>query len=74
MMYSLDVLSNETVIAQVTCPGKTITDFVTSSPMGLRKSAIMNPSPGNPRAVSNLPRISWIFRSFHHRSFMDAYG
>ena len=63
-MRWLGVLSNETVIAQVTCPGKTITDFVTSSPTGLRKSAIMNPSTGNrglfPSSFAS-PRYSGIF-------------
>ncbi|CAF1317920.1 unnamed protein product [Rotaria sp. Silwood1] len=45
----------EYVIAQVYCPGKTITDFVTSSPVGLRKSTIQNPSSGIYRII-----LSWI--------------
>lgn len=39
-------LTNETVIAQIGCVGKTIVEFTTSSPIGLIKSAIMNPSTG----------------------------
>ncbi|CAF4481507.1 unnamed protein product [Rotaria sp. Silwood2] len=39
-------LTNETVIAQVGCPGKSIVEFTTSSPIGLIKSAIINPSTG----------------------------
>lgn len=39
-------LTNETVIAQVGCAGKTIVEFTTSSPIGLTKSAIINPSTG----------------------------
>jgi hypothetical protein len=34
------------VIAQVGCTGKTITEFTTSSPIGLIKSSIINPSTG----------------------------
>lgn len=37
----------EYVIAQVGCSGKTITDFTTTSPVGLTKSAIQNPSTGD---------------------------
>ncbi|CAF1251765.1 unnamed protein product [Adineta steineri] len=37
---------NETVIAQTYCPGQTIVDFVTSSPIGMTHSAISNPSSG----------------------------
>ena len=44
--FHVDVLTNETVIAEVTCAGKRIVEFVTSSPIGLRKSAILNPSTG----------------------------
>ena len=39
-------LTEETVIAQIGCSGKTIVEFTTSSPIGLIKSAIMNPSTG----------------------------
>ncbi|CAF4144587.1 unnamed protein product, partial [Adineta steineri] len=37
---------NETVIAQTYCPGQTIVDFVTTSPIGMTHSAIRNPSSG----------------------------
>ena len=46
MMFLAGVLANETIIAQVGCPGKTIPEFITSSPMGLIKTAISNPSTG----------------------------
>ena len=36
----------EYVIAEVGCVGKTIIDFVSNSPVGLRKSTIQNPSTG----------------------------
>ena len=36
----------EFVIAQVGCSGKSIIDFTTTSPVGLRKTAIQNPSTG----------------------------
>lgn len=36
----------ETVIAQVNCPGKTIDDFISSSPIGLRKGPIVNMGSG----------------------------
>jgi hypothetical protein len=36
----------EYVVVQVYCPGKTIIDFITSSPIGLIKSTIQNPSSG----------------------------
>jgi hypothetical protein len=42
----LGVLTNETVIAQIGCAGKNITQFTTSSPIGLSQSAIMNPTTG----------------------------
>lgn len=45
-MYHLGILTNETVIAQVGCPGKTISEFTTSSPIGLIKTNIINPSTG----------------------------
>ncbi|CAF0722780.1 unnamed protein product [Adineta steineri] len=35
---------NETVIAQTYCPGQTIVDFVTTSPIGMTHSSISNPS------------------------------
>jgi len=35
------------VIAEVGCPGKTIKEFTTSSPTGLIKTAIENPSTGS---------------------------
>lgn len=44
-MDFVDALTNETVIAEVICPGKTIVEFITSSPIGLRKSAIITLSP-----------------------------
>lgn len=34
------------MIAQVGCPSKNITDFITSSPIGMVKTTIRNPSPG----------------------------
>jgi hypothetical protein len=40
------VFTNETVIAQVSCAGKTIIDFITSSPVGMTKTVIANPSTG----------------------------
>ena len=36
----------EYVVVQVGCTGKTIIDFVTSTPVGMTKSAIQNPSTG----------------------------
>lgn len=36
----------ETVIAQVNCPGKTIDDFISSSPIGLRKGPIVDMGSG----------------------------
>ena len=36
----------EYVIVQVGCPGKTIIDFVSSTPIGMTKSGIQNPSTG----------------------------
>lgn len=44
--FVTDESTTETVVAEVTCTGKTIVEFVTSSPIGLRKSAILNPSTG----------------------------
>ncbi|UJR07101.1 hypothetical protein I4U23_011389 [Adineta vaga] len=35
----------EYVIVQTFCPGQTIDDFITSSPIGMKKSAILNPNP-----------------------------
>jgi hypothetical protein len=49
---NLGVLSNETVIAQVNCPGKSIIDFMTSSPLGMTTTAIVNPSTGKTRICS----------------------
>ena len=40
-------LTIEMVIAEVGCPGKTIKEFTTSSPTGLIKTAIENPSTGS---------------------------
>ncbi|CAF1082691.1 unnamed protein product, partial [Adineta ricciae] len=40
----IGVQLNETVIVQTYCPGQTIVDFVTSSPIGMTHSAISNPS------------------------------
>ncbi|UJR08422.1 hypothetical protein I4U23_012692 [Adineta vaga] len=45
----------EYVIVQVYCPGKAIVDFVSSSPVGMTKSAILNPSPGVYHLI-----LSWI--------------
>jgi hypothetical protein len=45
-IFSLGNLTNETVIAQVGCAGKTIVEFTTSSPTGLIKTNIINPSTG----------------------------
>ena len=42
----IGILTNETVIAQVGCSNKTIKEFTTSSPTGLIKTAIANPSTG----------------------------
>ncbi|CAF4660911.1 unnamed protein product, partial [Rotaria sp. Silwood2] len=36
----ISALTNETVIAQVNCANKTIIDFTTSSPIGMKKTAI----------------------------------
>ncbi|CAF1573770.1 unnamed protein product, partial [Adineta steineri] len=41
-----NVQLNETVEIQTYCPGQTIIDLVTSSPIGMQHSAISNPSPG----------------------------
>ena len=46
LFVPLGVLVNETVIAQVGCSGKTIDDFTTSSPVGMTKTSIANPSTG----------------------------
>ncbi|UJR14650.1 hypothetical protein I4U23_001643 [Adineta vaga] len=45
----------EYVIVQVYCPGKSIIDFVSSSPIGMSKSAILNPSPGIYHLI-----LSWV--------------
>ena len=45
-MNTAGVFLNETVIAQVGCNGKNITEFTTSSPVGLSKTTIINTSPG----------------------------
>ena len=45
-IYVLGVQLNETVEIQTYCPGQTIIDIVTSSPIGMTHSAISNPSPG----------------------------
>ncbi|UJR16955.1 hypothetical protein I4U23_003853 [Adineta vaga] len=45
----------EYVIVQVYCPGKSIVDFVSSVPIGMTKSAILNPSTGIYHLV-----LSWI--------------
>ncbi|CAF1575567.1 unnamed protein product, partial [Adineta steineri] len=37
---------NETIEVQTYCPGQTIVNFVTSSPIGMTHSVISNPSPG----------------------------
>jgi hypothetical protein len=44
----IDIGANVTefVIAQVGCTGKSIIDFVTSTPVGMTKSVIQNPSTG----------------------------
>jgi hypothetical protein len=53
--------TNETVIAQVGCTGKTITEFTTSSPIGLIKSSITNPSTGRNIYFSFLSHLLFIF-------------
>ncbi|UJR38695.1 hypothetical protein I4U23_031361 [Adineta vaga] len=40
----IGVQLNETIIVQTYCPGQTIVDLVTSSPIGMTHSAIRNPS------------------------------
>ncbi|UJR24422.1 hypothetical protein I4U23_005798 [Adineta vaga] len=45
----------EYVIVQTFCPGQTITNFITSTPIGMKKSAILNPSPGIYHLI-----LSWI--------------
>ncbi|UJR14593.1 hypothetical protein I4U23_001588 [Adineta vaga] len=45
----------EYVIVQVFCAGKTITDFVSSTPVGMTKSVILNPSPNIYHLI-----LSWI--------------
>ncbi|CAF3285324.1 unnamed protein product [Rotaria sp. Silwood2] len=52
----------EYVIAQIGCTGKTIVDFVSSSPVGMTKSTIQNPSTGIYQII-----LSWIPTS-------DQYG
>ncbi|CAF3704333.1 unnamed protein product [Rotaria sp. Silwood1] len=52
----------EYVIAEVGCTGKTIIDFTSSSPVGMKKSVIQNPSTGIYQIV-----LSWIPTS-------DQYG
>ncbi|CAF0986798.1 unnamed protein product [Adineta steineri] len=42
----IGVQLNETVQVQTYCPGQTIVNFVTSSPVGMTHSAISNPSSG----------------------------
>ncbi|CAF4236415.1 unnamed protein product, partial [Rotaria sordida] len=53
---------SEYVIAQIGCSGKTIIDFTSSSPVGMTKSTIQNPSTGIYQIV-----LSWIPTS-------DQYG
>ncbi|CAF5100147.1 unnamed protein product, partial [Rotaria sp. Silwood1] len=43
----ISLLTNETVIAHVNSPDKTLINFTTSLPIGMTKSAIMNSSTGN---------------------------
>ncbi|CAF0857108.1 unnamed protein product [Adineta ricciae] len=45
----------EYVIVQVYCAGKTIIDFITSTPVGMTKSTILNPSPGIYELI-----LSWV--------------
>ncbi|UJR19911.1 hypothetical protein I4U23_023043 [Adineta vaga] len=45
----------EYVTIEVYCPGKSIVEYVSSVPVGMRKSAILNPSPNIYRIV-----LSWI--------------
>ncbi|UJR18699.1 hypothetical protein I4U23_005606 [Adineta vaga] len=45
----------EIVVAQVICPGKSIVKFISSTPIGMKKSNIQNPSTGIYHLV-----ISWI--------------
>ncbi|UJR38799.1 hypothetical protein I4U23_031464 [Adineta vaga] len=45
----------EYVIVETYCPGQTIDNFITSSPIGMEKSAILNPSPGIYHLI-----LSWI--------------
>ncbi|UJR24420.1 hypothetical protein I4U23_005796 [Adineta vaga] len=52
----------EYIIVQTFCPGQTIDDFITSSPIGMTKSDIFNPSPGIYHLI-----LSWIPQS-------DQYG
>ena len=58
----MDVGQNitEFVVVQVGCPGKTIIDFITSTPVGMTKSAIQNPSTGKSlrRALVSIASIS----------------
>ena len=46
VIFLLGTITNETVMAQVGCTGKAIVEFITTSPIGLVKSAIINPSTG----------------------------
>ena len=43
---SVGSIVTENIIATVHCLGKRITDFVTSFPVGMTKSDVQNPSPG----------------------------
>ncbi|CAF1517940.1 unnamed protein product, partial [Adineta ricciae] len=45
----------EYVVVQTYCPGQTIVNFVSSSPIGMKKSAILNPSPNIYHLI-----LSWI--------------
>jgi hypothetical protein len=62
MILLLGNLTTETVIAQVGCPGKNISQFTTSSPIGLLQSAITNPSTGRIIEPFFLNIIMYFFR------------
>jgi hypothetical protein len=71
MILLLGTLTTETVIAQVGCPGKNISQFTTSSPIGLLQSAITNPSTG--RIIEPFFKYHYVFLQVSTRLHLNLH-
>jgi hypothetical protein len=66
--YFLGVQLTETVIAQTTCAGQSVVDFVTSSPIGMTHSVISNPSAGKQSVFQLKHEIFFLFEIQYYRA------